>query len=57
MDQVDSKIKDMGVVLHDQGEEYKQPITPRSGSSKLLQGKVPREAKTRKSKKGQDASV
>ena len=32
-----------GLVLHDQREEYQQPITPRSGSSKVLQGEVPRQ--------------
>ena len=36
--------KEHRVVLHDQGEEYQQTITPRSGSSKLPQGEVPRKA-------------
>ena len=32
IDQVESKIKDMGVVIHDEGEGYQQPIFVRSGS-------------------------
>ena len=30
--------------VHDQGGEYQQPITPKSGSSKVPQGEVPRKA-------------
>ena len=35
IDQVDSKIKDMGKVLHAQGEGYQQPIIFRSGSRQV----------------------
>ena len=33
-----------GVVLHDQEEEYQQPITPRSVTCNIPQGEVPRKA-------------
>ena len=33
-----------GVVLHDQAEEYQHTITPRSQSSKIPQGEVPRKS-------------
>ena len=42
-----------GVVLHDQGEEYQQPRTPRSGSSK-----VPQEEKyARKARQAADVGI
>ena len=36
IDQVDSENKDMGVVLHVQGEGYQEPITFSSGSSQVV---------------------